>query len=47
MNLEKLTNEELLKSFERLAKRLERHLTDDEAEYKRKVKEELLKRSGY
>lgn len=47
MNLEKLTNEELLKSYERLAKRHEHDLTDEEAEYKRKVKEELLKRVGY
>jgi hypothetical protein len=47
MNLEKLTNEELLKSFQRLAKRLEHYLTDEEAEYKRKVNEELLKRFGY
>jgi hypothetical protein len=46
MNLEKLTNEELLKSYERLAKKLQDYLTDEEAEYKEKVKEELLKRFG-
>lgn len=44
MNLEKLTKEELLKSYERLARRLEPYLTDEEAELKRKVKAELLKR---
>jgi hypothetical protein len=46
MNLEKLTNEELLKNYERLAKRPQDYLTDEEAEYKEKIKEELLKRIG-
>lgn len=46
MNLEKLTIEELLKSYERLAKRPQHDLTDGDAEYKEKVKEELLKRLG-
>ena len=46
MNLEKLTNEELLQSYERLAKKLQYYLTDEEAEYKEKVKEELLERLG-
>ena len=46
MNLEKLTNEELLKSYERLAKRPQHYLTDEDAEYKEKVKEELLERLG-
>jgi hypothetical protein len=46
MNLEKLTNEELLKIYERLAKRARHYLTDEDAEYKEKVKEELLERLG-
>ena len=46
MNLEKLTIEELLKGFEKLAKMPQHYLTDDDAEYKEKVKEELLKRLG-
>ncbi|WP_338452475.1 hypothetical protein R4Z09_11670 [Niallia oryzisoli] len=47
MNLEKLTNEELLKTYERLTKSLENHLTDKDADYKEKVKKELLKRVSY
>jgi very-short-patch-repair endonuclease len=46
MNLEKLTNEELMKNYQRLAKRLRNYLTDEEVEYKKKIKEELLKRIG-
>jgi hypothetical protein len=46
MNLEKLTNEELLKNYERLAKRLRNYLTDEEVKYKKEIKEELLKRIG-
>ena len=46
INLENLTNEELLKNYERLAKRPQDYLTDEEAEYKEKIKEELLKRNG-
>jgi hypothetical protein len=34
----------LLKNYERLAKRSQDYLTDEEAEYKEKIKEELLKR---
>jgi hypothetical protein len=44
MNVKKLTIEELLKSYERLVKRPQHYLTDKDAEYKEKVKEELLKR---
>jgi hypothetical protein len=45
MNLKKLTNEELIKSYERLCKRHQK--TKEDIEYKKKVKEELLKRFGY
>jgi len=44
MNFEKLTIEELLKSYERLVRGPQHYLTDEDAEYKEKVKEELLKR---
>jgi hypothetical protein len=45
MRLEKLTTEELLKNYERLCKR-DYSFTKKDAEYRGKVKEELLKRFG-
>jgi hypothetical protein len=45
MNLKKLTNEELLKNYERLSKRHQK--TKEDVESKKKVREELLKRFGY
>ena len=42
--LEKLAVEELLKSYERLAKKSQCYLTDEDDGYKEKVKGELLKR---
>ena len=44
MDLEKLTVEELLKRYERLAKKSQYYLNDEDDEYKEKVKGELLKR---
>lgn len=46
MNIGELTNEELLKTYERLVKQLQRRFTDRDANYKEKVKEELIKRLG-
>ncbi|MBD8068102.1 hypothetical protein [Bacillus sp. PS06] len=46
MNLEKLTNEELLKNYQRLAKRSKKYLTEEDAKDKEKMRKELLKRFG-
>ncbi|WP_156183170.1 hypothetical protein [Mesobacillus campisalis] len=44
MDLKKLTNEELLRTYERLTKSLQIKFTKENADYKERVKEELLKK---
>lgn len=44
MNLENLTTEELLKTYQRLINRLQHYFTDRDANHKEKVKAELVKR---
>ncbi|WP_156183198.1 hypothetical protein [Mesobacillus campisalis] len=44
MNLEKLSTEEFMRAYDRLKSSLQIKFTDQDADYKEKIKEELLKR---